>query len=356
MRVLVTGNTGFKGTWLTNLLLADGHEVLGLGLAPPTDPSLFEVCKMGKRLSWELADIRNAEHLERTIKRFSPDVIYHLAAQALVFNSYDDPSETFSINVIGTVNLLQSLRNWNKPLSVVLITSDKVYENKEWVWGYREVDQLGGRDPYSASKAATELAISSLIESFFPVDGAVRIGIARAGNVIGGGDWAHHRVVPDCIRAWEMGNAVEIRSPNSTRPWQHVLEPLNGYISLAEGLRIRQDLHGQAFNFGPAAEQVRTVESLVELLSSRWTGSKLIVAPSNPESTRHEAGLLRLNCEKAASILQWTPILSFEETVHLTADWYFSFLVEGKDPYQTTVSQILHYHSLRETRNPRHTE
>lgn len=347
MRVLVTGNTGFKGCWLTNILLADGHEVLGVGLEAPTHPSLFQSCKMEQRVSWNRLDVRNIHELSRTLEHFSPDIIFHLAAKALVFDSYRDPSETFSTNVLGTVNLLQSLRDWEKPLAVVLVTSDKVYENREWLWGYRESDRLGGRDPYSASKSATELAISSMIQSFFPLDGPVRIGIARAGNVIGGGDWAPHRVVPDCIRSWEKGCAVELRSPDSTRPWQHVLEPLNGYIRLAEKLQTTPGLHGEAFNFGPPADQVRTVRNLVECLSSRWQGSRINVAPKAEGVAPHEAGLLQLNCEKAATMLQWKPVLDFEETARMTVDWYFACLVEETDAYQMTLNQIAHYNSLR---------
>jgi CDP-glucose 4,6-dehydratase len=260
--------------------------------------------------------------VRKLVREAQPDFVFHLAAQALVRRSYADPIETWQTNTFGTVNVLEALRELKKPCVAVLITSDKCYDNKEWVWGYRETDALGGPDPYSASKGAAELAIRSYVRSYFPKDGAVGIGVGRAGNVIGGGDWAEDRLVPDCVRAWSRAETVRLRSPSATRPWQHVLEPLSGYLALAAALHADTDasLHGEPFNFGPPAQQDHSVRELAATMAKYWdrVRSEEIPAQNGP----HESGLLKLNCDKALHHLHWRAVWDFEETVRETALWY----------------------------------
>jgi CDP-glucose 4,6-dehydratase len=273
-----------------------------------------------------------------------PDFVFHLAAQSLVKESYSDPIKTWMSNTFGTISVLQALRNFNKQCVAIFITSDKCYDNVEWIWGYRETDPIGGSDPYSGSKGAAELAIRSYVRSFFPSDGSIRIGIGRAGNVIGGGDWAKDRIVPDCITAWSEGNSVNIRNPNSTRPWQHVLEPLGGYLALALNLYSKPTLHGEAFNFGPPAEQNHSVLELVEVISKYLSFVNGVVI-NDSQKPNHEAGLLKLNCDKALYHLNWRATWDFETTARQTALWYKNYFnnINQTKIYDFSLLQINDY-------------
>lgn len=342
-RIVVTGHTGFKGSWLATWLRILGAEVAGISLDPPSCPSHFEALELAKELADNRLDIRNRPDLKGCIAEFAPDFLFHLAAQPLVRRSYADPVETYETNVIGTLNVLEALREVDKPCVAVLITSDKCYDNVEWVWGYRETDALGGPDPYSASKGAAELVIRSHVKSYFPAaTSKVRIAVGRAGNVIGGGDWAGDRIVPDCVRAWSSGDAVELRNPYATRPWQHVLEPLSGYLSLAAALHQRPELHGEPFNFGPPAHQNHTVLELVQGMSRYWNKVRWDDV-SNSHSGPYESGLLKLNCDKALHHLKWQAVMGFEETVRLTAEWYRAYYEGSLDIGAVTRDQINAY-------------
>jgi CDP-glucose 4,6-dehydratase len=341
--VLVTGHTGFKGSWLIAWLRQLGANVVGVALDPPTEPSHFAQAQLSNQISDLRIDVRDRVSLERAIISAEPDFIFHLAAQSLVKRSYDDPVETWQINVLGTVHLLESLRKLDKPCAAVVVTSDKCYDNVEWVWGYRETDAMGGPDPYSGSKGAAELAIRSYIKSFFPEKNSkVRIASARAGNVIGGGDWAADRIVPDCVKAWSIGESVELRNPKSTRPWQHVLEPLSGYLTLAIELSKRPELHGESFNFGPQAEQNRSVLELVQEMSLHWPSVRWGDL-STRETLHHESNLLKLNCDKALHCLGWNAAMGFEDTVRMTAIWYALHHQQKKSMEKVTNQQISEY-------------
>jgi CDP-glucose 4,6-dehydratase len=347
-KVLVTGHTGFKGAWLTTWLLNMGALVAGLSRDVPTHPSMFEVLGLEERISHHVTDVRDLSGIKRVIAAERPDFVIHLAAQAIVSQSYADPVETFQTNVLGTVNILEALRTVVHPCVAVMITSDKCYDNVEWDWGYRENDRLGGRDAYSGSKGAAELAIRSYVASFFKSgEGPIRLCVGRAGNVIGGGDWARDRIVADCMRAWSEGKPVDIRSPTATRPWQHVLEPLSGYLTLGSALAENSTLHGEAFNFGPRAEQNHTVLELLQDLAKSWRGISgqdvVNVVDSIPF---HEAGLLKLNCDKALLRLKWEPNLTYRETVRFVGDWYGDFYDKRTDMFAFTQSQITEYESL----------
>jgi CDP-glucose 4,6-dehydratase len=291
-------------------------------------------------------DICDRFALESAIVKVQPDFVFHLAAQALVRRSYADPRDTWQTNVMGTLHLLEALRALSKPCAAVLITSDKCYDNVEWVWGYRESDALGGPDPYSASKGGAELVIRSYMKSFFPKESSkVRIAVARAGNVIGGGDWAADRLIPDCVKAWSSGKSVGLRNPNSTRPWQHVLEPLSGYLALASALTKRQELHGEPFNFGPPAQQNHSVLELVQAMSCHWSQVRWSVASGLDEGP-YESGLLKLNCDKALHYLRWQATMSFEDTVRMTAEWYCAFYHQPDKIASTTLNQIAAYSEM----------
>lgn len=320
-RVLITGHTGFKGSWLSLWLTHLGAEVSGASIDVPTTPSHIEAAMLASRMQDHRLDIRDGGALKSLIAEIQPDFVFHLAAQALVRQSYADPVDTWQTNAMGTINVLESLRDLRNPCVAVMITSDKCYDNVEWFWGYRETDALGGPDPYSASKGAAELAIRSYLRSFFPDDGAVRIGIGRAGNVIGGGDWAEDRIVPDCMRAWSRGQCVPLRNPLATRPWQHVLEPLSGYLNLAVALKESAALHGQPFNFGPAAQQNHSVGELVAAMTNHWDQVKWEDV-SDQYGGPYESSLLKLNCDKALHHLRWRAVWDFDETVRETALWY----------------------------------
>jgi len=340
-RVFLTGHTGFKGTWLTRWLKLLGAEVHGYALGEVSVPSMFGVVGKTDSLIDGRGDVRDLNHLREAIAAYRPEMVFHLAAQALVSESYDDPVTTYGTNIMGSVHVLQSLRELDTPCAVVMVTSDKAYENVEWAWGYRETDRLGGRDPYSSSKGAAELAISGMIRSFFPKDGPVRVGIGRAGNVLGGGDWAKDRIVADAVRAWSNGNAVGIRCPEATRPWQHVLEPLSGYLALGAALCRQPDLHGQAFNFGPSSPEDVEVQTLLTDLASAWGWSDPTKSYDVVNQVPfHEAGLLKLSCDKARRVLRWDATLDYEQTVKMIAQWYVAFYsgTEAMDGF--TAAQI----------------
>lgn len=327
-RVLLTGHTGFKGAWLAEWLLSLGAEVTGLALAPPTRPALFDQLGLAARLAHNLGDIRELSVVRQAVAAARPDFVFHLAAQPLVRLSYTQPVETYATNVLGTVHVLEAVRLAQHPCTVIAITTDKCYENREWVHSYREADALGGHDPYSSSKGAAELAISAYRRSFFSAtDSPVRLASARAGNVIGGGDWALDRIVPDCIRALQRGERIPVRNKIATRPWQHVLEPLSGYLQLA-ALLHRAGQAGQAgavdalsggFNFGPPLDSNRTVAELVQAVLQHWPGRW--EDKSDPNAV-HEARLLNLATDKALHFLKWKPVWSFEQTINRTVAWY----------------------------------
>lgn len=340
-KVLVTGHTGFKGAWLTQWLVNLNAKVYGLSNALVTTPSLFEDLKLESKIDHQLMDIRNSEAVLDRVKKIQPDIVFHLAAQAIVSRSYSDPLETFSTNVMGTANILEALRVAQRPAIAVIITSDKCYDNVEWEWGYRENDHLGGKDIYSGSKGAAELVAKSYYHSFFK-NGPVRLCTTRAGNVLGGGDWAQDRIVPDCYRAWMENRPVVIRNPLATRPWQHVLVPLSGYLKLAMDLPSDEKLSGQAFNFGPASETCASVQKLLEDLH---TASPLYKggAPFDIQGSNfHEANLLKLNCDKALMRLKWKPAMSYEESIRLISDWYCSYAkgLKGQELVDLTLKQI----------------
>ncbi len=347
-RVLVTGHTGFKGSWLTAWLLDLGAEVCGFSDAVPTEPSLFEAAGLGGRIRDERGDIRDAARVAALVQDFRPDFLFHLAAQAIVSTSYRDPLATFEVNVMGTAAVMNALRTVEHPLTAVIITSDKAYDNVEWPWGYRETDALGGKDPYSGSKGGAELAYKSWLHSYFnKVDSPVRLGVARAGNVIGGGDWADDRIVADCVRAWRRGGKVEIRSPRATRPWQHVLEPLSGYLTLGARLAEDRSLHGESFNLGPRGEQNATVLQLLEDLARVWGFQEPADAYQvTGDIPFHEAGLLKLNIDKALLMLRWEPNLSYAECVDMTGGWYRDVVQNGQDALERTTAHIRAYEAF----------
>lgn len=328
-RVLVTGHTGFKGSWLTRWLLDLGADVTGLALAPDTSPSLFTLLGLQGEIRHHEVDVRDAEGLRRVVREARPEIVLHLAAQALVRMSYLEPKATWDVNVGGTVNLLEAVRQVGGVRACVVVTSDKCYANREQVWGYRECDPMGGHDPYSSSKGATELAVASWRSSFFLGPSDTRLASARAGNVIGGGDWSSDRIVVDFIRSITAGRPLVLRNPTATRPWQHVLEPLSGYLALAAHLLGDQG-HDQAdgWNFGPADESIVTVETLARALVAAWGAGEVKVSrdPGQP----HEAGLLKLDCSKARFHLGWHGVWNLAETVRHTVDWYRGLHLGGE--------------------------
>ncbi len=342
-RVLVTGHTGFKGAWLALWLQHLGAEVAGYSDGIPTDPSVFHLLGMKDRLSHHLGDIRDRQRLAEVLDAFRPQSIFHLAAQPLVLRSLDDPVSTFEVNTMGMVNVLECIRERPWIESAVLVTSDKAYRNEEWDRGYLETDRLGGHDPYSSSKSCAELVAHAYHHSFL-LDSATATATTRAGNVIGGGDWAGDRIVPDCIRAWSTGESVEVRSPRSTRPWQHVLEPLSGYLWLGARMLSDPSLDGEAFNFGPGDQQDKTVADLLESMAGRWPDANWDIAAA--DQVGREAVLLKLSCDKALHRLDWRAVLQFPETVGLTIDWYRTWHERDADLHQFTTDQIEHYTRL----------
>jgi len=344
-RVFLTGHTGFKGSWLAEWLLILGAEVHGYALDPQPHELLFNQLGLASRLAGDTrADLADRPALAQALAKAQPDVVLHLAAQPLVRLSYEIPVETFATNVMGTAHVLDAVRVAGRPCTVVCITTDKCYENREWLHAYREEDAMGGHDPYSASKGAAELVIASYRQSFFPPSSGIRLASARAGNVIGGGDWALDRIVPDCIRALRRGEAIPVRNKIATRPWQHVLEPLGGYLHLAASLATEAPhrSHGHlasAFNFGPNLTSNRTVAELVQELI-RHTGGSWTDA-SDPAAV-HEASKLNLTTDKAFHLLGWQPVWDFEQTLRATAEWYLGE-DRGETPLDLTRNQIIAY-------------
>lgn len=344
-KVLVTGHTGFKGSWLTMWLLKMGAHVAGFSDCIPTEPSIFRETGIASKIDHHFGDVRDLSVVTKLIAEFQPDFLFHLAAQPIVSVSYSDPIDTIATNVMGTANVLEALRVINRECVAVMITSDKCYENVEWVWGYKETDHLGGRDIYSGSKGAAEVIIHAYYESFFKrSDCKVRIASGRAGNVIGGGDWAKDRIVVDCMRNWSEGRPVAIRSPSATRPWQHVLEPLSGYLTLGAALAQKETLSGQSFNFGPRSEQNRTVLQLLGDLSAHWDFVSADAAYQVTDNIPfHEAGLLKLNCDKALFELRWEANLEYTDCVRMVSEWYFKYYKEDADMFELTMQQIALY-------------
>lgn len=336
-RVFITGHTGFKGSWLAFILHEAGAKIRGFALPPATTVNHFDLIGLSDKVEHIVGDIRDAQHLSRALTEFQPEIVFHLAAQALVRPSYEDPTATFSTNVMGSVHLLDAVRQCPSVRALVYITSDKCYENVEWVWGYRETDQVGGRDPYSASKGAAELVFSSYQRSFFERNFQLGAASARAGNVIGGGDWAVDRIIPDCIRAIEADQPVRLRNPQATRPWQHVLEPLSGYLLLAARLLDEPKCWNSAWNFGPSTHEVRTVHTVADAIVSHIGRGSVEIEASTTQL--HEARLLQLNCDKAHQLLQWAPRWHVEETLKQTALWYKAWL-EDQDIEAVTHSQV----------------
>ncbi|TSJ79734.1 CDP-glucose 4,6-dehydratase [Rariglobus hedericola] len=345
-RVLLTGHTGFKGSWLAEWLISLGADVTGFALPPSTQPSLFTQLGLDSRLRHIEGDVRDLSAVRKVVDDTKPEFIFHLAAQPLVRLSYDQPVETYATNVMGTVNVLEAVRLVHRPCSVVAITTDKCYENKEWVHSYREEDPMGGYDPYSSSKGAAELVIASYRKSYFSAaDSPIKLASARAGNVIGGGDWALDRIVPDCIRALQRGETIPVRNKIATRPWQHVLEPLSGYLWLGACLHnseltaFSSQLPG-AFNFGPALASNRTVAELVQEILKHWPGDW--TDKSDPKAV-HEAKLLNLATDKAHHFLEWSPAWSFGTTIEKTVDWYHNAIVAEAEAANCTRQHINEY-------------
>jgi CDP-glucose 4,6-dehydratase len=348
-KVLITGHTGFKGSWLSYWLKLMGANVFGVGLKPHTNPSLFYTLGLEKDIHNSYIDIRDTENVIEIINTVQPDYLFHLAAQSLVINSYQDPVKTWSTNLIGTINVLEGLRTIKKKCSAVIVTSDKCYENLEWIWGYRENDRLGGFDPYSASKGAAEIAIRSYIKSYFNDDSPVRIASARAGNVIGGGDWSDYRIIPDCIRSWSKGESVILRNPLSTRPWQHVLEPLSGYLLLGSELLQKSEFHSEPFNFGPSNNENFSVLELVKEMSIHWDKVGWLINKEN--NNKYESLLLKLNCDKALNFLKWETVMNFKDTVELTIEWYKYYYTNSNEVIDLTKNQIYSYMSKAKDKN-----
>ena len=337
--VFMTGHTGFKGSWLAFWLHHLGARVVGFSLDPPTRPSLFEALGLQHLIHHHYGDIRQLSLLKSLIQETNPDFVFHLAAQSLVRPSYQDPIGTFEVNAMGTINLLEALRDIDHLCPAVFVTTDKCYENQEWEFGYRETDPLGGYDPYSSSKAAAEIAIGAYRRSFFR-NHPVRIASARSGNVIGGGDWAQDRILPDCIRALQSNLPIEVRNKSATRPWQHVLEPLSGYLCLAALLAGSEKL-AMSFNFGPRRESNLTVGDLVEEVLKHWPGTW--ADRSNP-AAMHEAGLLHLAIDRSETMLGWKPIWDFSKTIEHTLAWYrLAATASQVDLRSFTINQIFAY-------------
>lgn len=340
-KVFLTGHTGFKGGWLSLWLQSLGAEITGFSLDPPTNPSLFKVAKIEQGMASIIGDIRDAEALSRAMKEARPDVVIHMAAQSLVRYSYAHPVETYSTNVMGTVHLLEAVRAVGTVRAVVVVTSDKCYENREWVWSYRENEPMGGYDPYSNSKSCSELVVSAYRSSYFnPVDyekHGVALASARAGNVIGGGDWAGDRLIPDMLRAVAAGQPVVIRSPHAIRPWQHVLEPLMGYLSLVEKMWGNGPEFSEGWNFGPNDDDAKPVEWIVNKMTGQWGGGATWKMDDHEHP--HEAHYLKLDCSKAKSRLNWRPRWNIEQAIERIIAWHRAYLA-GENMREISLKQI----------------
>ncbi len=340
-RVLITGNTGFKGSWLSLWLLKLGAEVHGYSLEPITDPSLFDLCCLNNDIRTVTGDIRDDVKLTKSVKEINPEIIIHMAAQAIVRQSYSRPVDTYSVNVMGTVNILEAARKTERVRAVINVTTDKCYENREWCWGYRENDALGGYDPYSSSKACSELVTAAYRNSFLK-DHKIGVATARAGNVIGGGDWAEDRLIPDFIRALLKNEKIKLRNPCAIRPWQHVLEPLFGYMLLAQKLYEKSDTYSEAWNFGPDAIDAKTVEWVIKKLYSLW-GSNAEIEYENG-FLPHEANFLKLDCSKAVNKLGWQPKWNMDKTLEKVVEWLRAY-VNNADLRSICFEQIHEYES-----------
>jgi CDP-glucose 4,6-dehydratase len=343
-RVFMTGHTGFKGSWLSLWLQRLGAQVTGYALPPPTNPSLFQLAGVASGMTSLVGDVRDFDRVKSAIAEHRPEIVLHLAAQSVVRASYDDPRETYETNVMGTVNVLEAIRHTPNVRSVVNVTTDKCYENREWVWGYREDEPMGGHDPYSNSKGCSELVTSAFRSSFFPAERYAQHGVglasARAGNVVGGGDWTKDQLVPDVIRAFSASEPVCLRSPEATRPWQFVLEPLSGYLTLAERLFVDGVALAGGWNFGPVDEDAKPVRWLVDQLSSRWGGDARWQI--DPGHHPHEANFLKLDSSKARALLAWQPRLRLTEALEWVVEWYREYL-NGGDVRAMTEAQIERY-------------
>lgn len=346
--VLVTGHTGFKGSWLAIWLRELGANVIGYALDPITKPNIYEACNLKDMITHVSGDIRDSGHILKTISEFRPEIIFHLAAQALVRRSYIEPKLTFDTNIGGTINVLEAIRLTRFTKAFVNITSDKCYENREWVWGYRENDPLGGHDPYSASKGCAELVFSAYLNSFFgkEMTAQKKTGMAsvRAGNVIGGGDWAEDRLIPDCVRAVQSEDPIIVRNPKSIRPWQHVLEPLGGYLLIGALLYNHPDKYNGAWNFGPDDANYLPVQKVVRKFIEQW-GYGQLSQTSNSNHDVHEAVLLKLCCDKAKTLLGWNSVLNIDECLDLTVEWYKEFYINNSpnNIYTVCKKQIEQY-------------
>jgi CDP-glucose 4,6-dehydratase len=340
-RILVTGHTGFKGSWLCRWLLSLGADVAGYATEIPTDPAHYTVLGLSDGVKSFDGDIRDRATLQTAFDAFKPEIVFHLAAQPIVRLSYEEPAYTFETNTLGTLNVLECIRETSSVKAGVMVTSDKCYKNQEWIWGYRETDLLGGDDPYSASKACAELIFQSYVKSFLGPQNKW-VATVRAGNVIGGGDWAPDRIVPDCVRCWSQQDKVQIRNPNATRPWQHVLEPLSGYLWLGAELwqGKRQGLMGEAFNFGPQSIVNQSVAELIDAMSNYWASAAWESVEKISEA-KQESTLLKLNCDKALHDLNWHAVLSFSDCIRYTSEWYRMFYEHGEQAAaQLTSDQI----------------
>jgi CDP-glucose 4,6-dehydratase len=343
-RVFLTGHTGFKGGWLGLWLQSLGAEVTGYALPPPSTPNLFEAAQVGAGMRSVIGDIRDAAALKQAMTESKPEIVLHLAAQALVRYSYEEPAETYAVNVLGLVNLFDAVRATSGVRAVLNVTSDKCYENKEWAWGYRENDRLGGYDPYSNSKACAELVTSAYRNSYFNpakyAEHGIALASARAGNVIGGGDWARDRLIPDILRAIELGEPVLIRNPDAIRPWQHVLEPLSGYLQLAQKLHKEGVAFGEGWNFGPYEGDVKPVAWIVDRIARTWGDGASWALDGAPHP--HEAHYLKLDCSKARGELGWKPRWNIEQTIDRIVEWHKA-REQGADMRETTLAQIQSY-------------
>ena len=343
-KVLVFGNTGFKGSWLSLVLINLGADVYGASEKVLDDPSLYNSLKIQKKIRFTKVDIKNIKKVESLIDYIKPDFIFHLAAQAIVLSSIKNPLNTFESNAIGTLNILEAVRRYNKKIVLVIITSDKCYENMEKKSPYKEHHKLGGKDPYSASKAAAEIIFRSYVESYFKYQKKIKASTARAGNVIAGGDWSPYRLIPDCMKSANLKKRIIIRNSMSTRPWQHVLEPLSGYLTLGQYLFMEEEnILNESFNFGSNKFKNVTVKKLIDKMSERWTD---IIPNYKNFNNSSESKLLQLDTTKSSRLLNWNSILSLDETVNLTVDWYKFFYEKRISMYDYTLSQINHYYQL----------
>lgn len=339
-RIVVTGDTGFKGSWLSLWLHELGADVVGFALPPERDNDHFRLLGLDKIIHHVDGDIRDLSAMKKIFEEFQPEFLFHLAAQALVRVSYEQPKDTFDTNVAGSVNILEVVRSTPSLRSMVYVTSDKCYKNKEWLWGYRESDELGGRDPYSASKAAAELVFSAYLDSFLSSRAEFGAASVRAGNVIGGGDWSQDRIVPDCIKNLNNDSPIILRNPSSTRPWQHVLEPLSGYMLTAAKLYLDPKKFSGAWNFGPDGKSIKTVKELADKIVDCWGRGSIQVAKQ--EGAPHEATLLHLNCDKSHQLLHWYPKWDFDRAVTETVGWYKD-MIDGRPALSVSKQQLADY-------------